>query len=73
MAEMQDRLAYHTEVPAEEQILFHRVQPLSILLSSRASVKDLPETEICQPLLLLTRRGSEGRCIKDTQGEVKAM
>ncbi|KAK7503379.1 hypothetical protein BaRGS_00005300 [Batillaria attramentaria] len=62
MAEFQDALAYYTELPAANQLVFYRVQPLQALLSGLAQVKDLPQTDPDQPLLLLSRQATEGRC-----------
>ena len=68
LAELQDALAYHTELPASQQLLFHRVQPLLTMLGTRALVKDLPVTQADQPLLLLAAHDSEGRCRRHAPG-----
>lgn len=62
LAELQDALAFHTELHASSQLLFHRVQPLLSMLSGTAQVKDLPHTDPHQPLLLVARTDKEGRC-----------
>ncbi|KAL8612483.1 hypothetical protein ACOMHN_053737 [Nucella lapillus] len=63
MAELQDSLAYHTEVPASEQLLFYRAQPLLSQMGPQTQVQDLPSTDEDQPFLLLSpRRAPEGRC-----------
>ncbi|XP_070193007.1 inhibitor of nuclear factor kappa-B kinase subunit epsilon-like isoform X1 [Littorina saxatilis] len=61
LAELQDALAYHTELPACQQLLFHRVQPLLSMLGAQALVSDLPATQDDQPLLLVSTHGTEGR------------
>ena len=68
LAELQDALAYHTELAASQQLLFHRVQPLLSMLGAQALVRDLPATQAEQPLLLLSTVGTEGRCRRPTAG-----
>ena len=68
LAELQDALAYHTEVAAGHQLLFHRVQPLLSMLTSRAMIGDLPVTHDDQPLLLLSPNAAEGRCRRQVPG-----
>ncbi|XP_076447766.1 uncharacterized protein LOC143284715 [Babylonia areolata] len=71
VAELQDSLAFHSEVPAGDQLLFHRLHPLLTALDSRAQARHLPPTlEGEQPYLLLSpQRATEARCRR--QGQVQ--
>lgn len=73
LAEMHDVLALYTELPASQQLLFHRVQPL-LAVGARALVRDLMVvTRPDQPLLLISATGHEGRCWRPAQEEPSMM